>query len=123
LDYQQAHGLKTDRNGERQQYNHIGCSTKSNRTHRRNGCVAASLTGRPFPNSYQVALWDAYMRTSDAIGAAKPQTLEGMLAKTRATKLDARLADGREKKAVGTPAQRWAWDLMSDLLRLYGGLA
>ncbi len=60
-------------------------------------------------------LWDAYERTRDAIGTAKPHTLEGMLAKARAAKVEARRPDGAEDPDC-SPAEVWAWDLVNDLL-------
>ena len=65
----------------------------------------------------QDPLWIAYERTRDAISAAKPRSLEGMLAKARAAKAEAAsvYAEGREDPA-GTPAEAWAWDLLNDLL-------
>lgn len=61
----------------------------------------------------------AYDRTRDAISEARPQTLEGVLAKARVAKVEARNPDGSEE-AEGSVAARWAWDTMNDLLRLYG---
>jgi hypothetical protein len=60
-------------------------------------------------------LWLAYERTRNAIRDAKPRTLEGMLAKARAAKAEARQLDGTEDPN-GTPAEGWAWDLVNDLL-------
>ncbi|MFT8245220.1 hypothetical protein [Roseomonas sp. BN140053] len=62
-------------------------------------------------------LWQAYERTRDAIHAAVPQTLAGMLAKARAAKAEARGLRGDENPD-NTPAEYWAWDLVNDLLRL-----
>lgn len=67
-------------------------------------------------------LWHAYSRSRDAIGAAQPRTLAGMLAKARAAKAEAALPGGREQPEC-TPAERWAWDLVNDLLRLHGEAA
>jgi len=64
-------------------------------------------------------LFTSYARTRDAISAAKPTTLEGMLAKARAAKAEAREPDGKEEPAH-CPAADWAWDLVGDLLRLHG---
>jgi hypothetical protein len=65
-------------------------------------------------------LWQAYCRTYDAIEAAKPQTIDGVLAKARAT-----AAEGEILDETGFPtdptAQAWAWEVVNDLLRLYGG--
>jgi len=63
-------------------------------------------------------LFAAYARTRDAISAAKPTTLEGMLAKARAAKAEAREPYGSEEPAH-CPAADWAWDLVGDLLRLH----
>jgi hypothetical protein len=60
-------------------------------------------------------LWLAYERTRDAIHGAKPKTIEGMLAKARAAKAEARGLDGSENPEC-TPAAYWAWDLVNDLL-------
>lgn len=62
-------------------------------------------------------LWWAYRRTLDAINAAKPQTLEGVVAKARAAKAEARGPDGSDRPEDGSAA-RWAWHLVNDLLRL-----
>ena len=50
-----------------------------------------------------------------ALLAAAPSTLAGMLAKARAAKAEALDLGGRDNPE-GTPGQRWAWDLMNDLL-------
>jgi len=65
-------------------------------------------------------LWHIYKKTMDAITAAEPQTIEGMLAKARAAKAEAKVLDGGEMPE-GCVAGTWAWDLVNDLLRLYGG--
>jgi hypothetical protein len=65
------------------------------------------------------ALWAAYERTRDAISKAVPQTVEGMMAKARAAKAEAREPTGGENPQ-GCPAADWAWDLVNDLLRLNG---
>jgi hypothetical protein len=67
-------------------------------------------------------LWAAYERTRDAIHEARPQTIEGMLAKARAAKVEALMPDGRENPS-NCPAETWAWDLLNDLLRLNSSLA
>ena len=62
-------------------------------------------------------LWTAYARTRDAISAAKPQTLAGMVAKARAAKAEAApLQAGDEENPEGTPAEQWVWQLVNDLL-------
>lgn len=64
-------------------------------------------------------LWAAYDRTRDAISAAKPHTIEGVMAKARAAKADAgRSGDGGYPE--GCAAADWAWDIVGDLLRLHG---
>lgn len=66
-------------------------------------------------------LWHAYERTRDAMHDAKPQTIEGMLAKARATKAEALGVDGKDREPpFHCPADHWAWDLVNDLLRLNG---
>ena len=60
-------------------------------------------------------LWTAYAQTREAISAAKPRTLQGMLAKARAAKAEARQPDGTHDPE-GSPAEEWAWDLVNDLL-------
>ncbi len=75
--------------------------------------------GDPGPMDAPDPLWDRYEATRNAISEAKPSTLEGMLAKARAAKAEAGRPDGSENPD-GTPAARWAWDLVNDLL---GGTA
>lgn len=62
----------------------------------------------------------AYEAAQDAIGAAEPQTLEGMRAKALVAKLEAAMPDGSEMPN-GTVGGDWAWDLLHDVLRLSGG--
>jgi hypothetical protein len=64
--------------------------------------------------------WAAYERSRNAIAAARPQTVFGMVAKARAAKAEARCLDGIERPN-NCPAADWAWDLVNDLLRLTGG--
>lgn len=61
--------------------------------------------------------WRAYERNRDAISAAKPQTLAGMIAKARAAKLEATFWEQSEN-VHGTMGEPWAWDLVNSLLRL-----
>ena len=61
-------------------------------------------------------LWAAYEQTRDAIHEAEPQSIQGMLAKARAAKIEAGPRDDPDDGV----AIRWAWDLVNDLLRLYG---
>jgi hypothetical protein len=63
-------------------------------------------------------VWHAYERTRDAIAAAKPKTIAGMLTKARAAKVEASHPDGRERPEG--QAAIWAWDLVNDLIRLNG---
>ena len=65
-------------------------------------------------------LWQAYERSRDAIHAAVPLTLAGVMAKARAAKAEALNPNGSENPE-GTPAETWAWDLVNDLLRLEAG--
>lgn len=67
----------------------------------------------------QNPLWRAYEATRDAIDAARPQSLVGMVAKAHAAKVEALEVDGAERPAH-CPAADWAWDLVGDLLRLHG---
>lgn len=63
--------------------------------------------------------WQAYERNRDAISAASPKTLAGMIAKARAAKLEATFWDTSEN-VHGTMGEPWAWDLVNSLLRLAG---
>ena len=63
--------------------------------------------------------WHAYERNRDAISAAQPQTLAGLIAKARAAKLEATFWDSFEN-IHDTMAEPWAWDLVNALLRLAG---
>jgi len=65
-------------------------------------------------------LWHAYVQTRDAIDAAEPQTIEGILAKVRAAKAEAGEPDGSQDFENG-PAGRWSWDVANDLIRLSAG--
>lgn len=65
-------------------------------------------------------LWHAYWRTHIAIDDARPQSIDGILAKARAAKTEAHRPDGTEERDGGQGAV-WAWDLVNDLLRLNGG--
>ena len=65
--------------------------------------------------------WQAYDRSREAISAFRPKTIEGMLAKARAAKAEARRPDGSEMEDIsGFPPEEWAWDLVNDLLRIGG---
>lgn len=66
-------------------------------------------------------LWQAYTRTLDALKAAEPTTLQGMVALARVAKMMARNPDGSEDFSHG-PAENVAFNLVNDLLRLHGGL-
>lgn len=63
-------------------------------------------------------LWAAYERTRDALHAAVPQTVVGMLAIARAAKDEAWDSVRGKEDPEGTPAARWSWNLVNDLLRL-----
>jgi hypothetical protein len=66
-------------------------------------------------------LWHAYERTRDAIHDAEPQTIAGMVAKARAAEAEAMGANlNGDENPAGTLAECWAYDLVKDLLRLYG---
>ena len=60
-------------------------------------------------------LWQAYVRTFEAISDAKPRTLAGLAAKARATKEEATHPDGTE---VPEDETVWAFDLVKDLIRI-----
>lgn len=68
-------------------------------------------------------LWAAYARSRDAISAFKPTTLAGMYAKARAAKAEAQSFEDGSEDPESTPAARWAWDLLNDLLRIREGRA
>jgi hypothetical protein len=67
-------------------------------------------------------LWQAYEKLRDIISEASPQTVEGLFAKARAAKSEARvLVNGTYyEQPSNTPAETWAWDLVNDLVRLFG---
>ncbi|MFC0389491.1 hypothetical protein [Muricoccus vinaceus] len=65
-------------------------------------------------------LWQAYERSRDAIHAAVPVTLAGMVAKARAARAEALNPKNGTVSPSGTPAEIWAWDLVQHLLRLEG---
>ncbi|WP_431284949.1 hypothetical protein ACQW02_09085 [Humitalea sp. 24SJ18S-53] len=64
-------------------------------------------------------LWAAYVTTLDAMYAAVPQTMAGILAKAMAAKAEAKAPNGKDAPA-NSPAAIWAWDLVNDLLRIHG---
>ncbi|MBV9748279.1 MAG: hypothetical protein JO157_05655, partial [Acetobacteraceae bacterium] len=64
-------------------------------------------------------LWHAYVQTRDAIDAAEPQTIEGILAKVSAAKAEAREPDGEDFDS--SVAGAWAADVVNDLIRLSAG--
>lgn len=64
-------------------------------------------------------LWKAYEQSRDAISDFVPQSIAGMLAKAHAAKAEAANKDGTENPD-GTMAATWSWDLVNDLLRLFG---
>lgn len=63
-------------------------------------------------------LWLAYVRSRDAIHAAVPVTLAGIIAKARAAKAEAVNPEAGTEIPHGTPGETWAWDIVQDLLRL-----
>jgi hypothetical protein len=63
--------------------------------------------------------WPAYEQSFRAISATQPKTLEGMMAKARAAKAEARRPNGTEEPA-GSMGEVWAWDLVNDLIALGG---
>lgn len=67
-------------------------------------------------------LWKAYEQSRDAISDFVPQSIAGMLAKAHAAKAEAANKDGTENPD-GTMAATWSWDLVNDLLRLFGSPA
>lgn len=62
-------------------------------------------------------IWLAYDRTRDAISAARPETMAGVIAKIRAAKGEARMPDGTES-TENYPVPDWASQIMNDILRL-----
>jgi hypothetical protein len=66
--------------------------------------------------------WPAYEQSFRAISATQPKTLEGMMAKARAAKAEARRPDGTEEHR-GTTGEVWARDLVNDLLAIGGKVA
>ena len=64
-------------------------------------------------------LWAAYKQSYNAVKAARPQTIEGMIAVALAAKAEAVQRDGTESLEHG-PAAEWAWGLVNDLVRLKG---
>ena len=64
--------------------------------------------------------WQDYERSRDAIIAAEPKTLAGVVAKARVAKAEAVQPDGSENWEDGV-ASNWAWDIVNDLLRLNAG--
>ena len=61
--------------------------------------------------------WLTYISTSNAIDAARPQTLAGVVAKARCALIEAKQPSGRYGWD-GSTGGRWAGDLMGDLIRL-----
>ena len=61
-------------------------------------------------------LWREYIKTRDAISAAKPKTVDGMIAIAKAA-----LAESAgEDPSFHGPDGEWAWLTMRALLRLHG---
>lgn len=63
-------------------------------------------------------LWQAYAASRDAITAARPRTLAGVIAKALAAKAEAELPDGSESPD-GTLGVVWAWDVLNELCRMH----
>lgn len=62
--------------------------------------------------------WPPYECTCQAVSAARPRTMQGVLAKARAARAEA----GKDERCFeGGIASDWAWDVVNDLLRLHGG--
>ncbi|WP_431284950.1 hypothetical protein ACQW02_09090 [Humitalea sp. 24SJ18S-53] len=64
-------------------------------------------------------LWAAYQESIDAIDAARPQSMTGILAIARAAKLEA-LGLGDDEDPANCPAADWGWKIVNDLIRLAG---
>jgi hypothetical protein len=65
-------------------------------------------------------IWQQYAACRDTISNALPVTIAGLVAKARAAKIEARRQDGSERPE-NTMAAAWSWDLVNDLIRLFGG--
>ncbi len=66
-------------------------------------------------------LWIAYIATHDAIDAARPQTLDGVIAKARAAKAEGDASPAwADRCPESGPAVSFSWDVVGDLLRLGG---
>ena len=74
---------------------------------------AYNRDGGTLPMDQPDPLWDAYARTRDAIDGIKPRTRAGMMAKARAARAEAAHDDDA---LAAMPGERWAWDLLNDLL-------
>ncbi|MFT8246611.1 hypothetical protein [Roseomonas sp. BN140053] len=82
----------------------------------------AALHAAPDSEPDDGPTWQAYERSCEAINAAVPQTLAGMIAKAQAAKVE-QLGIGYTTNPEGTLAAPWSWDLLHDLLRLAGAVA
>lgn len=81
-------------------------------------CASPGCTDSPEGAS----LWQAYSDASRAIGAARPRTMAGILAKARAAMSEAivdELFDG-DHDCFGFNSHAWAWELLQDLARIHG---
>ncbi len=72
-----------------------------------------------FDDTAPQPLGEAYDRTRDFISAAKPQTMDGILAKARAALHEGTNPSG-QIDIGGTPGEQWALDLIHDLVRIGG---
>ena len=61
-------------------------------------------------------LWAAYLRTYEAIDAAQPQTMDGVIALARVAKAEGQHPGGEMHDQ--DPAARWAWRAINCLLQL-----
>jgi hypothetical protein len=67
--------------------------------------------------------WEAYQRTHDAINAAEPATMAGVLAKARVAMSEGvsdNLFEGEHAHGFGFTAHAWAWEVLQDLVRIQG---
>ena len=81
-------------------------------------CRAAHLAAQPSTDD-NCPLWRAYMAARKKLDAMRPKTLAGLIAKAQVAKLEAEQPDGSEDTEGGP--ERWAWDLVNDLIRIGEG--
>jgi hypothetical protein len=84
--------------------------------------IAAYNAGRECKGNQAAhdVLFERYMQTVFALDNAKPQTIAGMVAKARSARHEAMTQDGTCDTAHSQNATGWAWDILNDLLRLFG---